>query len=66
MECTDREIRCGKCGRLLGTGTALSFTVKCRCGTYNHIQVVTTRDKSSNSETSESNHVTEQNSPAAG
>ncbi|WP_081847563.1 Com family DNA-binding transcriptional regulator [Bilophila wadsworthia] len=66
MECADREIRCGKCGRLLGTGTALRFMVKCRCGTYNHIQVVTMRVKSPISEKSESNHATEQSSPAAG
>ena len=66
MECADREIRCGKCGRLLGTGTALRFTIKCRCGTYNHIQAITTRAKSPNSEKSESNHVAEYNSSAAG
>lgn len=56
MEYVKKEIRCGKCGRLLAVGTALGMTIKCKCGTYNHIQVVTMRAVSPNSEKSELNH----------
>lgn len=56
MECANKEIRCGKCGRLLGTGMALDMMIKCKCGAYNHIQVITMRAKSPSSEKSESNN----------
>ena len=31
-----QEFRCGKCGKLLGKGSASNFEIKCpRCGTFN-------------------------------
>ncbi|MGE4263271.1 Com family DNA-binding transcriptional regulator [Humidesulfovibrio sp.] len=34
-----REIRCGKCNRLLAKGEALDLAIKCpRCGATNHVR----------------------------
>lgn len=34
-----REIRCGKCNRLLAKGEALDLAIKCpRCGAINHVR----------------------------
>ncbi|WP_082139925.1 Com family DNA-binding transcriptional regulator [Desulfovibrio sp. TomC] len=34
-----RDIRCGKCNRLLAKGEALSLSIKCpRCGAINHVR----------------------------
>lgn len=34
-----REIRCGKCNRLLAKGEALNLAIKCpRCGAINHVR----------------------------
>lgn len=33
------DVRCARCGRKLGEGYALDFTIKCpRCGAYNHLR----------------------------
>lgn len=35
----DKEIRCGKCNRLLAKGEALALTIKCpRCGQFNIVR----------------------------
>lgn len=42
----NREIRCGRCNRMLARGVALDLSIKCpRCGTINHV-----RDSISSSE----------------
>lgn len=35
------EARCAQCGRKLGEGYALDFTIKCpRCGAYNRLRAM--------------------------
>lgn len=37
----EREIRCGKCNRLLARGEALALTIKCpRCGQFNFVRAM--------------------------
>ncbi len=52
-----REIRCGKCNRLLAKGEALNLAIKCpRCGTINHVRATSRNSEGSRAPGKEPSH----------
>ncbi|UJX43029.1 Com family DNA-binding transcriptional regulator [Desulfovibrio sp. JY] len=52
-----KEIRCGRCSRLLAKGEALDLSIKCpRCGAINHVRATSPSQESLRAPTREPSH----------